>query len=90
MNDYENEPAHFESLWMRLVNMIIIGVLMSFVQSLFWIIAVIQFIIMLANKREPNEQLSEFGTTMGVWMAKSIRYQTAASEVKPWPWTDLD
>jgi|UniRef100_UPI004047B0B4 hypothetical protein len=90
MTDDENEPAHFESLWMRLVNMIIIGVLMSFVQSLFWIIAVIQFIIMLANKREPNEQLSEFGTTMGVWMAKSIRYQTAASEVKPWPWTDLD
>ena len=70
MTDDENEPAHFESLWMRLVNMIIIGVLMSFVQSLFWIIAVIQFIIMLANKREPNEQLSEFGTTMGVWMAK--------------------
>ena len=90
MTDDENEPAHFESLWMRLVNMIIIGVLMSFVQSLFWIIAVIQFIIMLANKREPNEQLSEFGTTMGVWMAKSIRYQTAASEGKPWPWTDLD
>ena len=90
MTDDENEPAHFESLWMRLVNMIIIGVLMSFVQSLFWIIAVIQFIIMLANKREPNEQLSEFGTTMGVWMAKSIRYQTAASEVKPWPWTELD
>jgi len=27
---------------------------------------------------------------MGVWMAKAIRYQTAGSEVKPWPWTELD
>tara|TARA_R110002094_G_scaffold116145_1_gene111999 strand:- start:835 stop:1107 length:273 start_codon:yes stop_codon:yes gene_type:complete len=90
MTDDENEPTHFESLWMRLASMIIIGLLMSFVQTLFWLIAVIQFIIMLFNKREPNEQLAEFGTTMGVWMAKSIRYQTAASEVKPWPWTDLD
>lgn len=85
-----NDETHFDSLWMRLINMIIIGVLMSFAQSFFWLIAVIQFVIMLFNKREPNEQLSEFGTTMGVWMAKSIRYQTAASEVKPWPWTELD
>jgi len=89
MIEHDEEP-HFESMWMRLVSMIIIGLLLSFAQSLFWLIAVIQFIIMVANKRVPNEQLAEFGTTMGVWMAKAIRYQTAASEVKPWPWTELD
>ncbi|MCO4843765.1 MAG: DUF4389 domain-containing protein [Yoonia sp.] len=86
----QDEPPHFESLWMRLISMIIIGLLLSFAQSLFWLIAVIQFIIMVVNKRQPNEQLAEFGTTMGVWFAKAIRYQTAASEVKPWPWTELD
>ena len=85
-----DDDLHFESLWMRLVSMIIIGLLLSFAQSLFWLIAVIQFIIMVVNKRQPNEQLAEFGTTMGVWFAKAIRYQTAASEVKPWPWTELD
>ena len=89
MTDPETH-SDYESLWMRLISMIIIGVLLSFAQSLFWIIAVIQFIIMLANKRVPNEQLADLGTTMGVWMAKSVRYQTAASEVKPWPWTELD
>ena len=86
----QDEPPHFESLWMRLISMIIIGLLLSFAQSLFWLIAVIQFIIVVVNKRQPNEQLAEFGTTMGVWFAKAIRYQTAASEVKPWPWTELD
>ena len=70
MNDHDEEP-HYESMWMRLISMIIVGVLMGFAQSLFWVIAVAQFIIMLVNKREPNEQLSEFGTTMGVWMAKA-------------------
>lgn len=89
MTDPDEEP-HFESMWMRLISMIIIGLLLSFAQSLFWLIAIIQFIIMMANNRVPNEQLAEFGTTMGVWMAKAIRYQTAASEVKPWPWTELD
>ena len=90
MSDPEDHTRDFEGLWMRLVSMIVIGVLLSFAQSLFWVIAVIQFIIMVFNKREPNAQLAELGTTMGVWMAKSVRYQTAASEVKPWPWTELD
>ena len=90
MTDNDDNSGDYESMWMRLISMIIIGVLLSFAQSLFWVVAIIQFIIMVFNKREPNEQLAEFGTTMGVWMAKSVRYQTAASEVKPWPWTELD
>lgn len=90
MSEHDDETGDYESLWIRLVSMVIIAFLMSFAQTLFWLIAFVQFVIMLTNKRTPNEQLSELGTTMGVWMAKAIRYQTAASEVKPWPWTELD
>ncbi|WP_377507186.1 DUF4389 domain-containing protein [Octadecabacter sp. R77987] len=88
MND-ENE-SDFESIWMRLVWMIVIAVMLSASQTVLGVITVLQFIIMVFNKREPNETLAEFGTTLGVWMAKAVRYQTAASEVKPWPWTELD
>lgn len=87
MNDHETD---YDSLWMRLINMTIIGILLSFTQTILWVLAILQFVIMVFNKRVPIEQLSEFGTTMGVWMAKAVRYQTAASEVKPWPWTELD
>ncbi len=80
----------YENIWVRLLNMIIIAVLMSMASTLLGVMTVGQFLIMLFNKREPNEQLAEMGTTMGVWMAKAARYQTAASEVKPWPWTELD
>ena len=80
----------YENIWIRLLNMIIIGVLMSMASTLLGVMTIAQFLIMLFNKRDPNEQLSEMGTTMGVWMAKAARYQTAASEVKPWPWTELD
>lgn len=80
----------FESIWLRLVHMIIIAVLMSMASSLLGLLTVAQFVIMLFKKREPNDQLAEIGTTMGVWMAKAARYQVAASEVKPWPWTELD
>lgn len=80
----------YENIWLRLINMVIIAVLMSMASTLLGLMTVAQFLIMVFNKREPNEQLAEMGTTMGVWMAKAARYQTAASEVKPWPWTELD
>ncbi len=88
----ENEavPADYESLWMRLIWMVLIAVMLSMSQTVLGAITVIQFVIMVFNKRQPNDTLAEFGTTLGVWMAKAVRYQTAASEVKPWPWTELD
>jgi len=85
----EQEPD-FENMFLRLIHMIIIAVLLSMAHTLLGLLTVAQFVIMLANKRQPNDQLAEFGTTMGVWMAKASRYQTGASEVKPWPWTELD
>lgn len=85
--DVEND---YENIWLRLLNMVIIAVLMSMASTLLGLMTVAQFLIMLFNKRVPNDQLAEMGTTMGVWMAKAARYQTAASEVKPWPWTELD
>ncbi len=86
----KDAEGDFESIWMRLLNVVIIAVLMSFASTLLGFLTVAQFLIMLFNKRQPNEQLAEIGTTMGVWMAKAARYQTGASEVKPWPWTELD
>ena len=80
----------YENIWLRLLHMVIIAVLMSMASSLLGIMTVVQFLIMVFNNRQPNEQLAEMGTTMGVWMAKAARYQMAASEVKPWPWTELD
>ncbi|MEY1554863.1 DUF4389 domain-containing protein [Yoonia sp. R2331] len=79
-----------EPLWMRLINMVIVWIMLSFASSLLGLMTIAQFVVMLVNQRKPNEQLAEMGTTLGVWMAKAARYQTGASEVKPWPWTTLD
>ncbi|SEV99085.1 protein of unknown function [Cognatiyoonia koreensis] len=86
----QNPETDFDNMFVRLIFMIIIAVLLSFAHTLLGVMTIAQFIIMLANQRQPNEQLAEFGTTMGVWIAKAARYQTGASEVKPWPWTELD
>lgn len=86
----EQPEADRDSLISRLFHVVIIWVMLSFAQTVLGVLTVIQFVIMAVNKGEPNERLADFGTDLGVWMAKAVRFQTAASEVKPWPWTELD
>jgi len=74
----------------RLLYMIIIWVMLSLSQTILTLVTVVQFVVMLVNTGERNKRLADFGTDLGIWMAKAARYQSAASEVKPWPWTDLD
>ena len=68
----------------------IIAVMLSLSQTVLSLVAVVQFIIMLINSGQKNARLADFGTDLGIWMAKAARYLAAGSEVKPWPWTDLD
>ena len=84
------EPDAPENIFTRLVFIIIIWVMIYVAQIMLTVMTVVQFISMLLNNKQPNERLAEFGTDLGVWIAKAARYQTAASEVKPWPWTELD
>lgn len=84
------DPGAPDGLFLRLVFMVLIAVMLSLAQTVLTVVTVIQFIILLVNNKQPNERLAEFGTDLGIWIAKAARYQTAASEVKPWPWTELD
>ncbi|MCD9146656.1 DUF4389 domain-containing protein [Pseudophaeobacter flagellatus] len=83
------EPEEQEGLLTRLLYMILIAVMISVAQTVLATATVLQFIV-LAVTKEPNERLADFGTDLGIWIAKAARYQMVASNVKPWPWTDLD
>jgi hypothetical protein len=50
---------------------------------------VVQLIIMATSKRQPNAEIAAFGKRLGLWLAQAARFQTAASEDKPWPWAPL-
>ena len=79
-----------ENMAMRLLWMVVISVMLSLAQTVLTFVTIIQFIIMLVSGRQPNERLADFGMTLGIWIAKAARYQTAASELRPWPWSELD
>lgn len=79
-----------ENIFARLISTLVIAVLMSLGRTALTVLTVIQFLFLLVNKGQPNARLAEFGTDLGIWIAKAARYLTAGSEVKPWPWTELD
>jgi hypothetical protein len=84
------EPERQDNMLKRLVYMVLIAVMISLAQTVLGVATLVQFVIMLVNNKEPNERLGDFGTDLGIWVAKAARYQTAASNVKPWPWSELD
>ena len=84
------EPEQEDNLFVRLIYMILIALMISVAQTVLSVATVIQFVIMVISGRRPNARLADFGTGLGIWIAKAARFQTAASEVKPWPWSELD
>lgn len=86
----EQPDVERDGLPVRLLYVVIIWVMLSLAQTVLGVATIVQFVLMALNQGKPNERLAEFGTDLGIWMAKAARYQTGASEVKPWPWTELD
>ena len=84
------EPEQPDNMLQRFIYMMLIAMIISLAQTVLGIVTVVQFVVMLVNKKQPNKRLADFGTDLGIWIAKAARFQTAASNVKPWPWTELD
>lgn len=84
------EDPVVENLGTRLIFMLMISVMIGFAGTAITVLSVLQVVIMLTNNKKPNERIADLGTDVGIWVAKAVRYQTAASEDKPWPWSELD
>lgn len=79
-----------EPLGLRLVYMLIIAAMISIAQSVLFLLAVIQFIIVLIDNRQPNPRLADFGSMLGAWLARAARYMAVATDAKPWPFREMD
>lgn len=84
------EPEKPDNMLLRLLYMLLIAFMISVAQTVLGVATIVQFVVMLVNNNQPNARLADFGTDLGVWIAKAARFQTAASNVKPWPSTELD
>lgn len=74
-----------ESPWIRGLYMLVFAVLIEVARWLLLVAAVLQFLWLLIAK-ERNGHIAEFGDSLSKWLARAARFQTAASEDKPFPW----
>ena len=83
------QPLANKVIWLRGLWMLIFMVLLGLAQTILGAAALIQFFWLLFTGR-PNQPLAEFGTGLARWMAAAARFQTAASDEKPFPWAKWD
>ena len=74
-----------DGIWMRGLVMLVLGLLFRLAATVLWVMAVVQFLWMLFSG-DKNALLVDFGRDLGDWMAKVARFQSGASEDKPFPW----
>jgi len=79
------EPSKRKSTWMRGLFMLILLLLTNLAGTVLAVIALIQFIWLLATG-EKNNDLSRFGRGFGRWFSQVVAFQTCETEEKPFPW----
>ena len=82
------EPEIYPSgIWMRALHMIIFMVLFGVAETLLFFMAIFQFLWMLFTKKR-NPSIAQFGDMVSQWLADVGRFQSGATDNKPFPWSD--
>lgn len=74
------------SVWLRGLWMILFAIFFGLAEALLWLLAIVQFLWLLFAK-EKNVPIAEFGEDVADWVARITKFQTGATEDKPFPFT---
>ncbi len=83
--DGGDTPSGRRDIWMRGLWMILFALFFGLAESVLLVVAVVQFFWMLFAGQK-NAALAEFGVDLGKWLRDVARFQSGASENKPFPW----
>ena len=79
------ETGSRRPIWIRGAFMLFFLFAFGLGQTLLAATAVIQFLSLLIT-RKPNAFLADFGRSLGLWLDQTARFQSAASDERPFPW----
>ena len=75
-----------QAIWLRGLAMLIFAVLLYIAIWVLMAATLLQFLWMLfAGER--NRPIADFGDSLSKWLAATARFQSGASEDKPFPWS---
>ena len=73
--------------WVRLVYMLIFSLLLPLVKTVVWVIALLQFLLVLFTGRN-NPHLRDLGQGIAKWSLQATYFLSYNSEEKPFPFCD--
>jgi hypothetical protein len=73
--------------WIRLLYMIVFGLLSILARMVVWIVAVLQFLLVLITGAD-NKNLRDLGQGASKWTYQAFLFLTFNSDVKPFPFSD--
>jgi len=84
-NASQVQPLDSRPVWKRGLFMLLIAIAFSIGQMALNIITIVQFFWLLVL-HERNEYLARTGALLANWFAEAARFQSGATEDKPFPW----
>ncbi|SMH54853.1 DUF4389 domain-containing protein [Maritimibacter sp. HL-12] len=72
------------NVWLRGLWMLLFALFFAVAEALLWLLALVQFFWMLFAKAR-NQPISDFGEDVADWVARITRFQTGATEDRPFP-----
>ena len=87
MNENSATPANNRNIWIRGLFMLVMALILHVAGTVLFIIALIQFVIMLINKT-PNARLVSFGSRLGRYVQQIVCFMTFVTEEIPFPFND--
>ena len=87
MNENADAAPGRRNIWIRGLFMLLMALILHVAGTVLFIIAVIQFVIMLINKT-PNARLVSFGRSLARYFQQIANFLTFAIEEIPFPFSD--
>ncbi|GGE46956.1 DUF4389 domain-containing protein [Actibacterium pelagium] len=75
--------------WIRGLWMLILAALFALAEAVLFVCAILQFGWYVFGKG-PNKNIADLGERIGQWLRATARYQTGATEDRPWPWSEAE
>jgi len=72
------------NVWLRGLWMVLFAIFFAVAEALLWLLALVQFLWLLFAK-ERNRPIADFGEDVADWLARITRFQTGATEDRPFP-----
>jgi hypothetical protein len=87
MEDRTKTNLTNQSIWVRLIYMVVLSIAYAVAEAVIFVVAIFQFLVALITG-QINRLLHEFSANLAMYIYQIVQFETFNSEEKPFPFSD--